>query len=183
MIYKCIIKTKVEFFKSPCRRKREGLWDNGRRWGMVCAEREKRELEWKRESASRVEVAWKKRDNSRDRLTAIESERRRRWIVGATTVYIYFHFAAGRRETKKRGKERSVQEEAKRERRSRCTSTILMHNRWEEETTSKKRDDAAKGRRKTGTSTGVVWSKKDRASEKWRVYLLVRARETEEERM
>lgn len=39
--------------------------------------------------------------------------------------------------------------------------------------------DGAKDRRKAGTSTRIVRGKKGRASEKWRMYLSARAKETE----
>lgn len=89
---------------------------------MVCAERKTRErrMEKRDRESNRAESHGKKREDSRNRLTSAEGERRRWRIVGATTVRIYFHSAAGSRKRQEKG---GRWEEAKRGRRCRCAST------------------------------------------------------------
>lgn len=104
-------------------------------------------------------VAWRKREDSRNRLTSAEGEGRRWRIVGVTTVCIYFHSAAGKRQRREEdGKKRSEEDDA---------MPVRIYY-WriiggKERRRAKRRGGGAKGRRKTGTSTRVVRGKKGRA--------------------
>lgn len=113
---------KTEVFQSPYRRKEEELWDNGKRWRMVCAEREKREFEWKREKASRVESSRMEKEGEFEGQSNCCGKRQTKMVNRWSNDSVYLLPLCRRKK-----RDREEREKKKRARKSEARKTISMH--------------------------------------------------------